>query len=468
MTRKSNDPTMSNVYTLGFAMSLTLLGIKVAMNFIVPIFGTTGSMCMALIMLSSAFSCFIIPPILKWFKNERQCLAWLCIEYGLYMFAYVYFIPSVGYVWSFLHGIVAAVLWAAEGVYLSANMNEHDKGVKSGIFWGVYMSGTILGNLAVFFILRFIGLDDSSNVEGWHGAASIMFIFLGCISLIGAVPMFLLKPSPSEGTRPPLSSTPTMVLMKRVVKMTVSHDMIWLLMPMFYLGFQYSYLGCMLTRQLHDQSSLGLLMAVYSFVETVISTSLGSLMDKFGQMFLMNVASLTQAAGMITVWYANFTQNFLYYISFILLALSDSAYQTLIPAVVGEKFTDQETANSVFRLFQNMGGCICYLLASLFVKEGENVASSSMYAAELWLNIGLATLSHLSFIVFGHIHKAPVLPKTELPVVDDKKVTAVSNEDADAVNRGCISDAEPVNLADAKRSEVDIKTVPTTTDEFVQ
>lgn len=74
------------------------------------------------------------------------------------MFAYVYFIPSVGYVWSFLHGIVAAVLWAAEGVYLSANMNEHDKGVKSGIFWGVYMSGTILGNLAVFFILRFIGL----------------------------------------------------------------------------------------------------------------------------------------------------------------------------------------------------------------------------------------------------------------------------------------------------------------------
>ena len=62
----------------------------------------------------------------------------------------------------------------------------------------------------------------------------------------------------------------------------------------------------------------------------------------------------------------------------------------------------------------------------------------------------------------------PVLPKTELPVVDDKKVTAVSNEDADAVNRGCISDAEPVNLADAKRSEVDIKTVPTTNEEFVQ
>lgn len=468
MTKKSNDPTMSNVYTLGFAMSLTLLGIKVAMNFIVPIFGNTGSLCMALIMLSSAFSCFIIPPILKWFKNERQCLAWLCIEYGLYMFVYVYFIPTVGYVWSFLHGVVAAVLWAAEGVYLSANMNEHDKGVKSGIFWGVYMSGTILGNIAVFLILRFIGLGDLSKTEGWHGAASIMFIFLGCISLIGAIPMFLLKPSPAEGSRAPLSSTPTTVLIKRVVRLTFSREMIWLLMPMFYLGFQYSYLGCMLTRQIHDQSSLGLLMAVYSFIETIISTPLGSLMDKYGNLFLMNVASLSQAVAMITVWYANFTQNYLYYISFILLAISDSAYQTLVPAVVGEKYTDQETANSVFRLFQNMGGCICYLLASPFVKEGENVASPSMYAAELWLNIILAALSHLSFIVFRHVHKAPALPKMELPMVDDKKTTAISNEDADAVNRGYMSDSDPVNLAETSKSDVYVKAVPTTNEEFVQ
>ena len=416
MTNKKKDPTYTNVYMLGSAMSLCLLGIKVAINLIVPILGNMGSICMALLWLSSAIASFFIPLFLNVFKNERSVLFWMSIEYGLYVLSFAYVIPAVAYVWSFIHGVVATVLWAAEGVYLSSNMNEHDKGRKSGIFWAIYMSGTIIGNLAIYFILRFMDTNASTDPAGWHGAASYMFLFLGGISLLGCIIMYLLKPAP-QSNKSLSSSTPTVsisVLLHKSMKMMISHEMIWLLLPMAYLGFEYAYVGCMLTRQVDAISSVGLQMAVYSFIETIISSSLGKLLDQYGTLFLMTLGTITQCIGTGLMWYANIYQNFLFYLGFTFLALSDSAYNTLIPAIVGEKFIDQESANTVFRLFQNSGSCICYLISSLFVEEGNNKSIGKVYAIELLMNILLAVLSQISFYLYKKQEHKHVLPKVDI------------------------------------------------------
>ena len=407
--RKEKDTSMSNVVTLGIGMSLCLIGVKVSSSFIVPILGNLGSISMALLYFSNSFANFFVPPILNWFKNERNTMFWASFEYGLYVLNYAYIIPSVNLVWSFVHGIFAAVIWSAEGIYLNANSTDKDRGKKSGIFWTLYMTGAAIGNVAVYFLLKFIGLEDSPNPSGWHGSASVMFIFLGLLSLVGAIPMYLLKPSPKEASRKFIHKVSPGILIKKMVNLVISPNMRGLLIPMFFVGFEYVFIGSMLTRQVHQTGDVGLMMSLFCIIEVIISTPLGVLIDRLGNRTMMTSATLLELAALLSFWYANKMQNGLFYLSFVFLSLSDSIYETIIPTIIGSNYADVESANACFRLFQYMGGCICYLLAPVYVDGTTKWVSDSSLFSELMLCGVLCVFCVVSYILYERTFKREVV-----------------------------------------------------------
>lgn len=455
---------MGNVVTLGVGMSLTLIGMKVSSSFIVPILGSLGSISMALMYFSNSFANFFVPPILNLFKNERRTMFYMVFEYGLYILQFAYIIPPVSLVWSFIHGIVAAVLWTAEGIYLCANSTDSDRGKKSGIFWTLYMTGAALGNVAVFFLLKKIGLSNYPSSSGWHDGASIMFICLGCASLLGAIPMAMLKPSASEETnRKYVAKTSPKVLMKKMVRLMFSPSMRWLLIPMFFVGFEYVFIGSMLTRQVHNTGNVGLMMSLFCIIEMVVSTPLGLLLDRVGTVAMFVVSSVFEFLALITFWYANKSQGALFYLAFIFLSLSDSSFETVLPTVIGHNYTDLESANSTYRLFQYMGSCICYLIAPLFVDQTTTWVSDQSLLKEMVLCSVLCVISLICFIIYSSGSKKvlPVVPKKEAASAETKKEVAhVANEDLEELSKegGKVS----VPMAETK----DVKTEFKSNEEF--
>ena len=52
-----------------------------------------------------------------------------------------------------MNGFGAALLWVAQGKYISECANAENKGIFNGIFWAFYMSSNVLGNLIGAFVL---------------------------------------------------------------------------------------------------------------------------------------------------------------------------------------------------------------------------------------------------------------------------------------------------------------------------
>ena len=458
------DPSMSNVVTLGIGMSLCLIGVKVSSSFIVPILGKLGSVSMALLYFSNSFANFFVPPILNLFKNERSTMFWVSFEYGLYILDFAYIIPPLNLVWSFIHGIFAAVLWTAEGIYLCDNSTDEDRGKKSGIFWTLYMTGAAIGNVAVYFLLRFIGIGDYPSSSGWHDSASIMFIFLGIISLLGAIPMYMLKPSPGESKRKFVSKTSPKVLIKKMIRLMISPNMRWLLLPMFFVGFEYVFIGSMLTRQVHDTGTVGLMMSLFCIVEKFISTPMGLLLDKVGNISMLSLATVFELCALVTFWFSNKSQNALFYLAFIFLSLSDSAYETFVPAILGHNYSDLESANACYRLFQYMGSCICYLIAPLFVDSTTKWVSDANLLKEILLCGVLCILCLLFFIIYDFTFKKEMPISSIKTPTDEKSVELhhVANEDLEDISKDV-----PKKAVEQSKTVVDVKATFNSNEDFV-
>lgn len=395
----------TNVIIVGAGMSIVLLGVKMMTSFAVPILGTIGSICMSILWFASSFANFLVPSIISLFETEMSVLFWLSIEYGLYVISFCYIFPPLNYFLSFVHGIIAAVFWAAQGLYLSSNSNSQNRGQNSGLFWTIYMLGAVIGNIGIFFILRTLNLNQSSNISGWNDKSSWMFIVMGLISLSGCIVMLKLRPSFSKSSQLQMMTQreriPAKRLLKRMLKQIIDKDMVFLILPLFFLGFQSVFTGAMITRQARNTSNVGLYMSVYSLIETVISVYIGKAIDRFGSMTVMTAASLFECIALFLVPACNQYQNYLFFNLFSFFALSDSAYQTLLPAIIGQRFRDQESAQSVFRLFQNLGGSICYIIAPLFSDlPGSKFVSEGNLMKEVYLCGGLCLTSLTSHVFF--------------------------------------------------------------------
>ena len=66
---------------------------------------------------------------------------------------FVYVVPWFCIAWSYIHGFASSVIsfisnhsevfWACQGVYLSLNSTDANRGRLAGMFWSIYMTGAV-------------------------------------------------------------------------------------------------------------------------------------------------------------------------------------------------------------------------------------------------------------------------------------------------------------------------------------
>lgn len=83
------------------------------------------------------------------------------LVYLLFVLQFIYPNGSVLYMCSALLGLGAAIIWTAQGNFLTVNSDSRTMDRNAGFFWAMMNSAMFFGNLFVYF--QFRGLDDISS-----------------------------------------------------------------------------------------------------------------------------------------------------------------------------------------------------------------------------------------------------------------------------------------------------------------
>ncbi|KAK8800786.1 hypothetical protein WA588_001618 [Blastocystis sp. NMH] len=353
------------------------------------------------------------------FKNHRIAVACAAMEYPIYTYVFVYVIPWLCILWSCIHGFASSVFWACQGVYLAVNSTDENRGSRAGMFWSVYMSGAVLGNICTYILFKVFGINSSTGHSGWNGSTSILFLFLGTVSIFGSVILFGLKPAVDENGNEKAIHCPRRNVKEEVVsvlKMVVTPKMT-LLIPLFLcLGFQSIFVNSMYNRQVQNTANISLFMIVYTIVEMFAGFVHGAAIDRLGLYPLLISYMILGAISLVLAYFVNLWQNWTFVPLYILFSLTDSGLQTFCLTAIGRYFKENRTvANAVFRMFQSLGGGICYILGRFFVDEGARSATPRQLLQEIALCFVFFIVCFICYSFFHCLYGVKdVLPKTDL------------------------------------------------------
>ena len=88
-------------------------------------------------------------------------------------------------------GVGAAIIWTAQGVFLTQNSDETTMSRNSGIFWAMLQFSMVIGNTFVF--IQFQGLTDIDR----H-TRSVVVIVLLVVCCVGVLTLGLLRRPPRD------------------------------------------------------------------------------------------------------------------------------------------------------------------------------------------------------------------------------------------------------------------------------
>ncbi|CAF1279481.1 unnamed protein product [Adineta ricciae] len=162
---------------------------------------------------------------------------------GITCFLYVlsFISPMVWsyYLVSILFGIGAAILWTAQGVYLSRNSNEMTISRNTGVFWAMYQSSLIPGNLYVYLSIDTEMITRSVRYPLFTVFSIVSALGIACFGLViwrtfserRRVNSELLK------NEEKISCVDIVETLKIALRLLKTRNMLLLLIPFGYTGF---------------------------------------------------------------------------------------------------------------------------------------------------------------------------------------------------------------------------------------
>ena len=95
------------------------------------------------------------------------------------------------YALSAVLGVGAAIIWTAQGNYLTLNSDETTMSRNSGIFWAMLQFSMVIGNTFVF--IQFQGLSDIDT----HTRTVVVIVLL-VVCCVGVLTLALLRKPPRD------------------------------------------------------------------------------------------------------------------------------------------------------------------------------------------------------------------------------------------------------------------------------
>ncbi|XP_041473415.1 UNC93-like protein MFSD11 [Lytechinus variegatus] len=204
-------------------------------------FHGSGYDSLAIIYAVFAAANWIAPSVVALLGARWSMLASALVYTG-FIASFLHPIAGVLYSLSALLGLAAAVIWTAQGNYLTENSNEQTMGRNSGLFWAMLQCSLLFGNL--FFFLELEGMTSITP----H-LRTIIFIVLTVISGIGVLTfLFLTKPPEEFSSLSVQEGEETSGFFKRAVtafvrsaKLMLKKEMLIISITNFYTGLELTF-----------------------------------------------------------------------------------------------------------------------------------------------------------------------------------------------------------------------------------
>ena len=136
-------------------------------------FGNFGFLSLGVLYFAFSFCCFVATPIVNK-CGERFAMTMGALCYTLYTASFILasapghyperaddlwilnksLIKAVILISAFINGFGAAILWVAQGRYISRIANDSNKGTYNSIFWAFFMSSQVIGALFAAIVLQ--------------------------------------------------------------------------------------------------------------------------------------------------------------------------------------------------------------------------------------------------------------------------------------------------------------------------
>jgi MFS family permease len=171
------------------------ISVCLSINYYYVLTGDVGSNSLFVLYLCFSFGNFLGPAIVNRLTDLAIPLFLGSFTYAIYTLSLVYIVEAAVYVFSALIGLGAAVLWTAQGAFITSCSNSANRGKLAGMFWAFLMFGNVLGNVVASILLSYLPEAPASDkiVTGFNGANSYLFLVLGCVAACGSISFLYLR-----------------------------------------------------------------------------------------------------------------------------------------------------------------------------------------------------------------------------------------------------------------------------------
>lgn len=151
-----------------------------------PTFTGDGYVSLAIIYAVFALSNWIAPPVIS-LVGPRSAMLGGAVAYCLFMISFLWPKTWLLYSVSAILGVGAAIIWTAQGAFLSSCSDEKTISRNSGVFWAMFQMSMFCGNLFVFF--QFQGKDKIDQAT-----RTLVFSVLIGVGILGFFFLTALRP----------------------------------------------------------------------------------------------------------------------------------------------------------------------------------------------------------------------------------------------------------------------------------
>eukprot|EP00047_Mylnosiga_fluctuans_P003001 m.226943 g.226943 ORF g.226943 m.226943 type:complete len:423 (+) comp11505_c0_seq1:40-1308(+) len=368
----TRDVKLYNVVVHGLAFMCIFMAFQTASSFNSTLltnmgFGDLGYNSLAVIYAVFSVANFISPFIVD-LTGPRIGMALGGSLYCLFIAAFLKPMAWSIMVSSALLGLGAAVLWTAQGSFVTLNSDENTRGRNSGIFWALLQSSILIGNLMAYFVL-----PDSGKVsdDEAHQFYMILF-FVGC----GGIFILLLTratPRPAiEDLDGKPKSEPRLTLWESIrstFMLLITPEMLQLSFLIMYSGLENSFWAGKYPTTLGNSDNslpsdfkprvIALSGIVLGCSQIIGGTLMGRVADRFGKSWVVMIGLACHMISFYAI-FINLKSGYmepslgLALVCSFGLGLGDSCVNTALYAILSKKYVNQSLqAFAIFKCFQS-------------------------------------------------------------------------------------------------------------------
>ncbi|KAH9413623.1 DUF895 domain membrane protein [Dermatophagoides pteronyssinus] len=349
-------------------------------------YGANTFVSMCLIYLIFSLVNWIAPAFVR-LMGARLSMIVSGVTYILFIANFLWPQAWLLYIVSMIVGFGAAIIWTAQGYYLTICSNEKTMGRNSGLFWTLFQCSLLFGNIFVYVYFK-----DMTGEDIPHSTRTITYIVLTIVGTIGIVTMFFLgspKSLRSEEQDEQQGSFDVLQSIRESFALLSTRRMLLLCVTFWYTGIELSFFSGVFTTALGRINTLdkdggnakkfvglaGMIIGIGEIVGGLIFGILGSKTVRWGRDPIIILGYFVHMISFLLIM-INFPPDstisetvkqsayidpnlVIALISGFLLGFADSCFCTQCMSILGTLYADNSApAFALFKFFQSIA-CAC-------------------------------------------------------------------------------------------------------------